>query len=131
MARAATTRSRATSKTTSRPAYHTYETEADFQAAVIQLAEVCGWLWHHTPDGKHNARAPKGVAHPSKGAPDLLLARDWAFFAELKKQNGRLSKEQKTWITTLRAANQVVFVWRPSDWPEIERTLTAPLRRVA
>jgi hypothetical protein len=59
------------------------------------------------------------------GWPDLtLLGHGQLIFAELKTDRGRLSGEQVGVIAALRAAGQDARVWRPDDWPEIERTLT-------
>lgn len=104
-------------------------TEADFQRQVVQLAKTLGWAtWH---DAATNAprrctacgavrRGPRNAA----GLPDLLLVRgDRALWVELKAQAGATSPEQRAWIAALREAGQQVYVWRPSDWPTIERTL--------
>lgn len=57
------------------------------------------------------------------GWPDLALCRERLIFAELKTERGKLTEQQTYWIERLRAAGQTVFVWRPSDWPEIEKEL--------
>lgn len=104
-------------------------TEAQFYKQVTDLAELLGWaVWH---DAATNAprlcyrcgartRGPRNTA----GLPDLLLVRgNRAIWAELKAQDGCTSPEQRAWIAALRAAGLTVLIWRPSDWPEIERTL--------
>ena len=45
-------------------------------------------------------------------------------FRELKSQRGRVRPEQKEWLATLSEAGSDAGIWRPSDWPEIERLLT-------
>lgn len=45
---------------------------------------------------------------------------------ELKTEKGKLSFDQECWGVAIGA---LWAVWRPSDWPDIEATLTA--RRVA
>lgn len=95
------------------------QTEAEFQAAVIDLARLRGWLVMHT----RPARTAKGWATPiqgDKGYPDLTLARHKrVVFLELKSQKGRVSADQKHWLEELPDAN----LFRPSDWDEIERLL--------
>ena len=101
------------------------EREADFQRAITDLAELCGWRWiHHRP-----ARTSKGWRTPVEGShaagfPDLLLCgRSRVLYVEVKSERGRLSPAQEEWIEALRAAGQDVRVWRPSDWPEVQQTL--------
>jgi len=58
------------------------------------------------------------------GYPDLTMARgDRLIFAELKAKRGRLAPDQQVWLDVLRETPAEVFVWNPSDWPEIERVL--------
>ena len=99
-------------------------TEASFQKQVIDLAQLCGWLVHaerpaRTKDGSW--RTPiQGMA----GWPDLVLVRERVLFVELKSARGTLSPEQEQWRAVLRTAGADARLWRPSDWPEIEATLT-------
>lgn len=103
--------------------------ESDFQAQVIQLARLLGWrvawfrpvrvqrrngtVYHETP-----------VGADGKGWPDLILTRAGRLVAaELKSERGRLTAEQAAWISALRAAGVEVFLWRPSQWREIEEVL--------
>ena len=99
-----------------------YQTEADFQQAIIELAEATCWLWYHHPDSR---KAPAGF-------PDLVLVhgeRKRIILAELKTEKGRLREDQRTWLDTLTGAAKgapdcvEVHLWRPSDWPTIERIL--------
>lgn len=89
--------------------------------AVIQLAKLNHWLCWHDHDSRRNA----------PGLPDLILTR-WPrpdsdarlIFAELKSQRGSLRADQRYWLETLRHVPGVeVYVWRPAQWSEIERTL--------
>ena len=32
--------------------------------------------------------------------------------------------QQQAWLDELKAARQEAYLWRPSDWPEIERVLS-------
>lgn len=90
-------------------------TEAQHQAAILELAQLTGWRWYHVPDSR---RCPAGW-------PDLALWRPPRFvMAELKRDNGRLSEAQRETIGELRQCGIEVYVWRPRDWSEIERVLT-------
>lgn len=104
--------------------------ESDFQEQVIQLARLLRWrvawfrpvrvqrrngtVYHETP-----------VGADGKGWPDLILTRAGRLVAaELKSERGRLTAQQTAWLAALRAAGVEAHVWKPSDWPEIERILT-------
>lgn len=106
--------------------------EASFQRSVMELAQIGGWKLAHHHDSRRQIRPGVHVGDKSAaGFPDLVLCRgDRVIFAELKTQKGRLSAAQIEWLDALRvvesnAAGRVtVRVWRPADWPEIERLLT-------
>ena len=96
-------------------------TEKQFQDNVLRLAALCGWEQrYHTHDSRRS----------DKGFPDLVLCR-WGhlIFAELKSQKGRVRPEQHEWLDALKvvaaSAPTVVsvYLWRPGDWPEIEKVL--------
>ncbi|MCC7369674.1 MAG: VRR-NUC domain-containing protein [Chloroflexi bacterium] len=103
--------------------------EREFQAHVLAVAKRNGWHWFH--DQATNAprrcpgcgavrRGPRNAA----GLPDLLLVRgERLIWAELKAQDGTTTPEQREWIARLRAAGETVHVWRPADWPVIEKEL--------
>jgi len=89
-------------------------TEKAFMGQVIQLARLMGWLVYHTHDSR------RSVA----GFPDLLLIRRGEMLvAELKVGKNEASEEQLRWLNAFRGANVREFLWYPSDWDEIERTL--------
>lgn len=88
--------------------------EREFQAAVIALAKVCGWMVYHTHDSRKS----------EAGFPDLTLVRPGRLiFAELKAADGRVSAPQATWMEALQAAGVEVFLWRPCDWPNVVAVL--------
>lgn len=97
--------------------------EKQFQSQVVELARLCGWWVYHTFDSRRS----------QKGFPDLVLIRgSMLIFAELKSESGNLTKEQKEVLGKLEGTKgPYVFVWRPSDWPEIERILTKAGRKDA
>jgi len=98
------------------PRAQSTETEAQFQAAVIELAQRCGWLAYHIPDSRRAT---------SPGFPDLVLVRgSRLLFVELKTARGRVRPEQMVWLSALCAAGVRAFVCRPKDWGVLEQELT-------
>lgn len=99
--------------------------EAEFQSAVIQLAQVTGWRVAHfraAQNSRGDWRTP--VAADGTGFPDLVLVRGHKLlFRELKTVKGRLTIEQLAWGEALKAAGANWGVWRPSDWDLIESAL--------
>lgn len=102
------------------------QTEAEFQAAVVELARWCGWLVFHP----RPARTSKGWAtaiQGDAGYPDLTLVhsvKKRIIIVELKTPKGRTSEPQRRWLEALEAVPGVeAFLWRPSDWPAIQTTL--------
>lgn len=89
--------------------------EKQFLNQIIKLADIRGWLVYHTHDSRRS----------QAGFPDLVMVRGGRIiFAEIKSEKGRTSPEQKVWIKYLRTAKRKdVFLWRPSDWKEIETEL--------
>ena len=94
--------------------------EAHLQARIIDLAHLRGWRVFHDHDSRRN---------PS-GLPDLVLVRRCRLvFAELKRETGKVRPEQAEWISDLTDVAEVslgaveVYVWRPSDWTEIQQVL--------
>jgi hypothetical protein len=87
--------------------------EAEWQRTVTELATTLEFEWYHTHDSR---RSPAGF-------PDLVLVRERVIFTELKTEHGRLTNSQSDWIHRLHVAGAEAYVWRPSDWPEVERTL--------
>lgn len=89
-------------------------TEFEFQKRITDL---CDWLhlkWHHETDSR---KSPKGW-------PDLVIAGPKAvLFAELKTDKGRTTEAQKEWLRALARTGANVYLWRPEDWPDIERML--------
>lgn len=95
-------------------------TEAEFMAAVIELAERYHYNVYHTRNSKGS----------NKGFPDLCCLRFSSdgtgrlVFLELKSMKGRATVEQRMWVIGLSQVPGVVaMIVRPSDWHEIERVL--------
>jgi hypothetical protein len=89
--------------------------EKEFQATVLELAQLEGWLYFHTFDARRS----------NKGFPDLVLVRPpRVIFCELKSEKGRTRPEQVLWAEALAACPGVeCHLWRPQDWDRIVRTL--------
>lgn len=105
------------------------QTEASFQAQVVDLAHLCGWRTMHVRRtvGRRNGRPAWQTATSIDGWPDLCLWRPgWFLAVELKTDRGRLTAAQAEVLASLRDAGVDVRVWRPADWPDIEATLKGP-----
>lgn len=103
------------------------QSEKQFEAALVQYAKLAGWRVFHPFDSRRS----------EAGYPDLTLVRDGRLvFSELKTERGRLSTAQEEWIEALCEVELElvsrlgdgwpcveVYVWRPADWPDIERAL--------
>lgn len=111
--------------------------EHAFMANVREYAEAHGWLDYHTHIAKRSA----------EGFPDLVLVRGGRLvFAELKREKPQHctpsmhekldpTHAQQRWLAELRTVSAYAgphddriplvgaYLWRPSDWPEIERIL--------
>ena len=96
-------------------------TEAEFQTLVIDYAHLMKWrVAHFRP-----AQTGKGWRTAMQGDPgffDLVLARPGhvTLFVELKSEKGQMTPAQWAWVD---AVNGDAEIWRPSDWPEIQKTL--------
>ena len=94
-------------------------TEKAFMDSIVDLARQTGWLVYHTHDSRRS----------EPGFPDLVMTKPKRLvIAEIKTEKGKTTKHQDKWLETLKtveARGVKVKLWRPSDWPEIERTLGA------
>jgi hypothetical protein len=90
-------------------------TEKQWQSLVIDLARLRGWRIYHTNDSRRS----------EPGFPDLCLVRRGRLaFAELKTETGKITTAQHEWLADFSACpGLLVYVWRPSDWPEVQRVL--------
>lgn len=83
--------------------------DAQLFATKTGLATTLGWtLRYHTLRSKGS----------TSGFPDRVLVRDRVIFAELKKEGGKPTDAQRTWLTGLAKAGAEVYLWRPSDLEE-------------
>ena len=107
-------------------------TEAEFTTAVIELAQANGWLAYHQRPARLKNGSWRTAVQGDKGFPDVILVRHGGYVgnvilvAELKTGRNKATPEQSAWIDAFAGAEALAYVWRPSDWPEIERVLTKP-----
>ncbi len=102
------------------------QSEADFQKQVIQLARLYRWkVAHFRAAMNKRGMWQTPVQADGAGFPDLLMVRDRVIAAELKSEKGKTSPEQDAWLAQFRAAGIETYVWRPADWDELVRVLTA------
>jgi len=99
--------------------------EKTFTKEVIALAQSHGWHCAHfrTSQGKAG-RWLTAVQGDGKGFFDLVLARERCLFAELKVGKNKRTKEQEQWAEVMNTAGQLVYLWKPQDWPQIVEVLT-------
>jgi hypothetical protein len=123
--------------------------EAGWQAQVIALARLYGWLVYHAPDNRPAGRTgrPQRLAAPEgRGFPDLVLVRRHRIvFAELKTRTGRLGPGQAEWLEALDTVGDAIratveadahpgppdpdepdvaaYLWRPADLDDVHRIL--------
>ena len=95
--------------------------EKRFQSWVLRIAKNNGWTSYHTWNSMHSA----------KGYPDLHMLRGTRqVFAELKREKGKTTESQDDWINKLqKIKTNEVYLWRPSDWREIEETLNGKRKK--
>ena len=103
------------------------EQEWVFTQKVAITARVLGWKVHHNYDSRKSNRRNAN----SPGCPDLILCRDHTtrggrarlIFAELKREGEKPRDDQREWAAILEACGVEVYLWRPSDWPTIDKVL--------
>ena len=100
-------------------------TEAQWQGRVLDLAKLCGWRVAHFRPARTAAGWRTPVEADGVGYPDLTMVREGRLIvAELKSEAGRVTPEQRQWLAELSSVPGLeVFLWRPSDWPDVQRLL--------
>ena len=85
--------------------------EAYLEQQVLGTAMENGWMSHHIRDSRR-------VLMGDAGFPDWVFAKSGrVIFAELKREEGKLSGAQEDWAAELSPSGDY-YVWRPSDWAE-------------
>lgn len=93
--------------------------EANLEQAILAAAQLYGWRCHHVRDSRH-------VLMGDVGFPDWVFARrGTVLIVELKRQDGKLSPEQRAWLDDLAWPGEQdqwvqeslvdAYVIRPSD----------------
>lgn len=101
-------------------------TEKQFQAQVEGLLKAYGWRYYHPPDNKPvtGNTGRTYIQNVKAGFPDLVAVRGGRLLCiELKRETGKTTPEQETWLADLQAAGAECHVWRPRDLPSIRATL--------
>jgi hypothetical protein len=90
-------------------------TEKDFMGDVLAAACLLGWRTYHTRDSRGS----------TSGFPDFVGVRGSRLvMAELKREKGRATEDQQSWLEDLDRVRSVgAYLWRPSDWSELEAVL--------
>ena len=89
-------------------------TETELAANILDAAAKLGWRVKRDPTWRATCACP--------GFPDLTMARETAngqarlIYAELKRENGKLTRPQEEWLALLRKTAAGVYVWKPSQW---------------
>jgi hypothetical protein len=99
--------------------------EKDFAKQVEMILDYRGWLWKHDEPARRQSGKWATAMKGTKGFPDYIAVRDDRIvLAELKSEKGRLSEEQRQWLTSLEGTGKVeVYVWRPQDLSRIGEIL--------
>lgn len=85
-------------------------TEKALQNAIVEAAHRLGWWTHHHYDARRS----------TPGFPDLVLIRDGQIiFAELKREDGKVSAHQARVLELLEGCGLEVHVWRPSHLDDV------------
>lgn len=94
-------------------------TEKEFTRQVETLLNLYHWHFYHVYEQKFYAH------RSANGFPDYVAVRDGrVLFIELKSENGLLTTDQITWLAELRQCPDIeVWLWRPSNWNQIEVVL--------
>lgn len=98
-------------------------TEAQWQEQVIAFARLRAWLVAHFRPAQTSQGWRTPVTADGAGFPDLVLVRERVVVVELKSETGRVSVEQRRWAIALKLAHAEHYLWRPSDWPQVEEAL--------
>ena len=100
--------------------------EKDFQAQVIALAQLTGHkVAHFRPALTKTGEWRTPVAADGAGFPDLVIVGcGKVIFAELKAEAGAPTDLQVDWLEQIRVAGGQAYLWKPSDWKDIEQILS-------
>jgi hypothetical protein len=100
-------------------------TETEFLKQVIDLARLFRWRVAHFRPAMTAHGWRTAVQGDGAGFPDLLLIRSCGqlLVAELKVGKNKVTDEQQAWLDAFAATGIPAYVWRPTDWKQIEEIL--------
>jgi hypothetical protein len=101
-------------------------TPEGWQTQVIDLAHALGWTVAHFRPAMTEKGWRTAIGADGKGYPDLTLVHPIqrrVIWAELKTGSGRPSPEQKQWLELLQQAGQEAYLWRETQYDEVEAIL--------
>jgi hypothetical protein len=99
-------------------------TENEWMDQVAVFAHLKGWRIAHFRASRTAQGWRTAVAYDGQGWPDCVFVRERLVLAELKSETGKVTAEQTRWLAALETAGAESYLWRPSDWPEVERVLS-------
>lgn len=93
--------------------------EAEFQAAVVQIAERAGWACYHVPDSRRAT---------ATGYPDLTCKRNRGgrrrvLVAELKRRGEKPRPDQRDWLEAFEECGAEAYFWTPDSLDTIREVL--------
>lgn len=99
-----------------------YPSESDSQIAFLQWWRAQGWplIWHTPNGGSRGAREAARLKREGvvAGVPDLFCP-EWRLFIEFKREDGRLSADQKVLLEYLGSVGyQCLVVYGLTDAKE-------------
>lgn len=98
--------------------------ETEFLGMVLKFASICHWRTLHIRPGMTAKGYRTNVQGDGVGFPDVLAVRqDRIVLAELKVDRNKPTPDQLLWLAAFDVTAAEVYLWTPTDWPEIERVL--------
>jgi len=92
-------------------------TERELLDAVVEIAARLGWLVHHDRPAANRRGQWATHIQGDPGFPDLILVRPPRIVvAELKRERGVITPQQRAWLEALASCGIEVHVWKPTDW---------------
>jgi hypothetical protein len=107
--------------------------ESEFADWVLDVARMYGWRSAHFRPARTKDGWRTPVQGDGAGFPDVILLHphcDFGLALELKRETGRTSTEQETWIAAFQQTGWVAMVVRPSDRDALHALLSNPQARV-
>lgn len=91
-------------------------TEAQLQAAMLDIARLHRCLVHHCRPARQADGSWRTPIQGDAGFPDLVIVGEGGLLVrELKSEGGQASPMQASWMRLLTGARVDVATWRPSD----------------